>query len=106
MFFNDTAPTEIYTSFPTRRSSDLKPRWDVDAPGVAEATLDDMVVEPVAKLLARHEDLPRDEFVTLVEEVDRKSTRLNSRSRQYLVCRLLLEKTKIQQKIARTEYQP
>src|SRR3712207_8360370 len=26
---------------------------------------------------------------------DRKSTRLNSRSRQYLVCRLLLEKKKI-----------
>src|SRR3712207_7926883 len=27
-------------------------------------------------------------------EIDRKSTRLNSRSRQYLVCRLLLEKKK------------
>src|SRR3712207_8564901 len=27
--------------------------------------------------------------------VDRKSTRLNSQSRQYLVCRLLLEKKKI-----------
>jgi Cof subfamily protein (haloacid dehalogenase superfamily) len=46
-----------------------KPRWDVDAPGVAEATLDEMTTAPVAKLLARHEDLPRDEFVALVEEV-------------------------------------
>jgi len=46
-----------------------KPRWDVDAPGVAEATLDEMVAQPVAKLLARHENLPRDEFVALVEDV-------------------------------------
>ena len=46
-----------------------KPRWDVDAPGVAEATLEEMVAAPVAKLLARHEDLPRDEFVALVEDV-------------------------------------
>src|SRR5215211_5953145 len=46
-----------------------KPRWDVDAPGVAEATLAEMVVQPVAKLLARHEELPRDEFVALVTAV-------------------------------------
>jgi Cof subfamily protein (haloacid dehalogenase superfamily) len=46
-----------------------KPRWDVDVPGVAEATLEEMVSQPVAKLLARHEDLPRDEFVALVEDV-------------------------------------
>ncbi|SNR46583.1 Cof-type HAD-IIB family hydrolase [Blastococcus mobilis] len=46
-----------------------KPRWDVDAPGVAEATLDELVAQPVAKLLARHEHLPRDEFVALVEDV-------------------------------------
>ena len=46
-----------------------KPRWDVDAPGVAEATLAEMVAQPVAKLLARHEDLPRDDFVALVEDV-------------------------------------
>src|SRR3712207_7754267 len=30
-----------------------------------------------------------------VPDVDRKSTRLNSQSRQYLVCRLLLEKKNI-----------
>jgi Cof subfamily protein (haloacid dehalogenase superfamily) len=46
-----------------------QPRWDVDAPGVAEATLDQLIVAPVAKLLARHESLPRDEFVALVEDV-------------------------------------
>lgn len=46
-----------------------KPRWDVDAPGVAVATLAEMVAAPVAKLLARHEELARDEFVALVEEV-------------------------------------
>jgi Cof subfamily protein (haloacid dehalogenase superfamily) len=46
-----------------------KPRWDLDAPGVSEATLAEMITEPVAKLLARHEELPRNEFVALVEEV-------------------------------------
>jgi Cof subfamily protein (haloacid dehalogenase superfamily) len=46
-----------------------KPRWDVDAPGVEVATLEEMVAAPVAKLLARHGTLPRDEFVTLVEDV-------------------------------------
>jgi Cof subfamily protein (haloacid dehalogenase superfamily) len=46
-----------------------KPRWDIDAPGVEEATLEQMVTAPVAKLLARHERLPRDEFLALVEDV-------------------------------------
>ena len=46
-----------------------KPRWDVDAPGVAEATLEEMVQAPVAKLLARHEHLSREEFIDLVAEV-------------------------------------
>ena len=40
-----------------------RPRWDIDAPGVAPATLDEMVQAPVAKLLARHEHLARDRFV-------------------------------------------
>jgi Cof subfamily protein (haloacid dehalogenase superfamily) len=52
-----------------RHEAIYKPRWDVDAPGVAEATLEEMVAAPVAKLLARHETLPRDEFVVLVEDV-------------------------------------
>lgn len=46
-----------------------RPRWDVNAPGVAVATLEEMIANPVAKLLARHEELPRDQFVRLVEEV-------------------------------------
>jgi Cof subfamily protein (haloacid dehalogenase superfamily) len=46
-----------------------KPRWDVDAPGVAEATLEEMVAAPAAKLLARHEELSSEEFVALVEDV-------------------------------------
>jgi Cof subfamily protein (haloacid dehalogenase superfamily) len=46
-----------------------QPRWDVNAPGVGEATLDELVARPAAKLLARHETLPRDDFVALVEDV-------------------------------------
>ena len=58
-----------------------QPRWDVDAPGVAVATLEEMVAAPVAKLLARHEDLPRDAFVELVERVvDGRATVTNSSS--------------------------
>jgi Cof subfamily protein (haloacid dehalogenase superfamily) len=58
-----------------------RPRWDVDAPGVAEATLAEMVQAPVAKLLARHERLDRDAFVELVEEVvDGRATVTHSSS--------------------------
>ncbi len=46
-----------------------RPRWDVDAPGVAEAPLEEIVSVPAAKLLARHEDLGRDAFLALVERV-------------------------------------
>jgi Cof subfamily protein (haloacid dehalogenase superfamily) len=52
-----------------RHEPTYKPRWDVDAPGVAEATLEEMVVAPVAKLLARHERLSPEEFVTIVDDV-------------------------------------
>jgi Cof subfamily protein (haloacid dehalogenase superfamily) len=52
-----------------RHEPTYKPRWDVDAPGVAEATLEEMVVAPVAKLLARHERLAPDEFVSIVDDV-------------------------------------
>jgi len=46
-----------------------QPRWDVDAPGVSVATLAEMVAQPVAKLLARHEHLPREQFVEMVADV-------------------------------------
>ncbi|TYP83773.1 HAD family hydrolase [Blastococcus xanthinilyticus] len=46
-----------------------RPRWDVDAPGVAAATLPEMTATPAAKLLARHESMTRDAFVQLVHDV-------------------------------------
>ncbi len=46
-----------------------QPRWDAAGPGVGTATLEEMVAVPVAKLLARHESMPRDEFVALVADV-------------------------------------
>jgi len=55
--------------FEFRHEPIYKPRWDVDVPGVAEATLEEMVAAPVAKLLARHEELGPAEFVAVVEEV-------------------------------------
>src|SRR3712207_447799 len=58
-----------------------KPRWDVDAPGVAEADLEEMVASPAAKLLARHETLPRDEVVALVERVVGETATVNNSSK-------------------------
>ena len=55
--------------FEFRHEPIYKPRWDVDVPGVAEATLAEMVRAPVAKLLARHETLSAEEFVALVDDV-------------------------------------
>ena len=52
-----------------RHEPHYKPRWDVDAPGVEEATLAEMVAAPAAKLLVRHESMPRDRFVELVADV-------------------------------------
>ena len=52
-----------------RHEPHYKPRWDVDAAGVAEATVEEMVAAPAAKLLVRHESMPRDRFVDLVAEV-------------------------------------
>jgi Cof subfamily protein (haloacid dehalogenase superfamily) len=58
-----------------------RPRWDVDVPGVAVATLEEMVARPAAKLLARHEAMPRDEFVAMVEAVvGERATVTNSSS--------------------------
>src|SRR5213595_4132007 len=74
-FFNDTATTEIYTTedtLPTRRSSDLS--WELSF----DDTNDENSIFNAAAL------------------GDRKSTRLNSVTLSYLVCRLLLEKKKKQ----------
>src|SRR3712207_6939329 len=90
-FFNDTATTEIYTlslhdALPISQDpgefsrvrgvepEELERRVAAAQPQEARGPL----VEPAAARRVRHGD--------------RKSTRLNSQSRQYLVCRLLLEK--------------
>jgi hypothetical protein len=52
-----------------RHEPHYRPHWDVDVPGVAPATLDEMVQAPVAKLLVRSETMPRDAFVELVAAV-------------------------------------
>jgi Cof subfamily protein (haloacid dehalogenase superfamily) len=52
-----------------RHEPGYTPRWDRNVPGVGSAPLAELVREPVAKLLARHEELDRDRFVALVEEV-------------------------------------
>jgi Cof subfamily protein (haloacid dehalogenase superfamily) len=55
--------------FEFRHEPAYKPRWDVDAPDVAEATLEEMLQAPVAKLLVRSETMSRDAFVELVSSV-------------------------------------
>jgi Cof subfamily protein (haloacid dehalogenase superfamily) len=55
--------------FEFRHEPHYRPRWDVDVPGVAEATVDEMVQAPAAKLLVRSETMPRDAFVELVSTV-------------------------------------
>jgi Cof subfamily protein (haloacid dehalogenase superfamily) len=52
-----------------RHEPRYRPRWDLGGPGVDEAPLEELLRAPVAKLLARHERLARDEFVALVERV-------------------------------------
>jgi Cof subfamily protein (haloacid dehalogenase superfamily) len=65
--------------FEFRHEPVYRPRWDRDAPGVSEATIEQLVAAPAAKLLARSESTPRDTFVALVEEVVRgRATVTNS----------------------------
>jgi Cof subfamily protein (haloacid dehalogenase superfamily) len=52
-----------------RHEPRYQPRWDVNAPGVVEAPLEELVAVPAAKLLARSETTGRDAFVALIEEV-------------------------------------
>jgi hydroxymethylpyrimidine pyrophosphatase-like HAD family hydrolase len=55
--------------FEFRHEPHYRPHWDVDVPGVAEATVEEMVRAPAAKLLVRSESMPRDAFVELVSTV-------------------------------------
>src|SRR3712207_9134555 len=89
-FFNDTATTEIYTSFPTRRSSDLMYVEQTLAHRLPETLdprclvlVDDVALELVYVLVNHSEDLPASRSEEHTSELQ---------SRQYLVCRLLLEK--------------
>src|SRR5260364_469118 len=71
-FFNDTATTEIYTSFPTRRSSDL--------PGGSAGAVSGW-------------RLPRD-FARKLRAMRSEEHTSELQSPDHLVCRLLLEKKK------------
>src|SRR3712207_8146321 len=79
-FFNDTATTEIYTSFPTRRSSDLRHLAAGDLPG---RDLEDHAVH-LAAPAGRPRPGPRGAAGggqgrrRHPVAADRKSTRLNS----------------------------
>src|SRR2546423_8331284 len=78
-FFNDTATTEIYTSFPTRRSSDLPTTRRSGAR--AEHT-------PRLRPVSAHRPSPAGS----VWRSEEHTSELQSLA--YLVCRLLLEKKK------------
>src|SRR2546422_2974455 len=79
-FFNDTATTEIYTLFPTRRSSDLAGRPPVNAEIKALVTRM-AAANPLTRALRSEEHTSE------------------LQSRLHLVCRLLLEKKKKSKKL-------
>src|SRR3712207_7718922 len=91
-FFNDTATTEIYTLslhdalpiFQRLRRGSLVHRKGLLVHEQEAAQVRRLGQQGHAGLDERHQPL----------DGDRKSTRLNLQSRQYLVCRLLLEKKK------------
>src|SRR2546427_5925212 len=83
-FFNDTATTEIYTLFPTRRSSDLLHVIDLD--GAFGAVRQTALVAAVVAAVA---PVPVEVGGDRSEE---HTSELQSQSN--LVCRLLLEKKK------------
>src|SRR3989449_5150861 len=92
-FFNDTATTEIYTPFPTRRSSDLSGRPEVGAR--LEGRVGVVAPQPLRRLYGgrrvtlgevqlsqQHQGRVRPDRTPVLDddalEIDRKSTRLNS----------------------------
>src|SRR5258707_14969325 len=81
-FFNDTATTEIYTPFPTRRSSDLN---------VLKAAMAKKVPREEACSHIKSFAAAEAKVVKFVRSEEHTS---ELQSRQYLVCRLLLEKKK------------
>src|SRR3712207_8277047 len=91
-FFNDTATTEIYTL----SLHDALPIFFLAVVFLAEDLAADLAEVFFAAVFLAVVFLAADflavVFLALDLAEDRKSTRLNSSQRQYLVCRLLLEK--------------
>src|SRR3712207_8723363 len=85
-FFNDTATTEIYTLSPTRRSSDLDSPLERDTPTRCAGS------RAVGTAAARRTGCccPRHAQWSPRRRSEEHTSELQSR--QYLVCRLLLEK--------------
>src|SRR3712207_7073151 len=92
-FFNDTATTEIYTL----SLHDALPIWKLTPPSVGSADMDER-----APLTPEEASTRAAECIIALEGVlgDLRSEEHTSelQSRQYLVCRLLLEKKKKQNK--------
>src|SRR3712207_9203294 len=97
-FFNDTATTEIYTlslhdALPI--SCDGFIRIGTDLPALRNETMTEEEVEVVAEELAKIGGIawyPGREEGTLMRAVRSEEHTSELQSRQYLVCRLLLEK--------------
>src|SRR3712207_8126149 len=93
-FFNDTATTEIYTLSPTRRSSDLDFMVAKVHSGFV-AALDGFEVAGTAHTGATAlEEVVRLRPDLVLLDVRSEEHTSELQSRQYLVCRLLLEKKK------------
>src|SRR3712207_7362438 len=85
--------TTLFRSYVSRSGMKLvfdddQPSVTIETPGGAKLTLDDK-----GKLVELTDQ--NGNSIKMDSSLDRKSTRLNSSQRQYLVCRLLLEKKKI-----------
>src|SRR3712207_8293567 len=95
-FFNDTATTEIYTLSPTRRSSDLSSRG-FDPPGCPGEPL---VSYQINRQLPGWNLPPLATRAVWAHRSEEHTSELQSR--QYLVCRLLLEKKKTSNAVLHT----
>src|SRR3712207_7936583 len=91
-FFNDTATTEIYTLSPTRRSSDLG-SWQI-ALRIISWFLQPPLVIFWMSIPARSRSGGSTRLLASHMRSEEHTSELQSR--QYLVCRLLLEKKKRQ----------
>src|SRR3712207_7958560 len=97
-FFNDTATTEIYTLSLQRRSSDLYPSASYFA--FLEARTDNVeeraygIQNRMNEAMFFWEDFDQEDLDTPLNYWRSEEHTSELQSRQYLVCRLLLEKKK------------